>query len=119
MSDFQTETAPTARKVHRCNECHGHIEPGQKYQLISGSWEGDMGSFKTCMPCLAARTWATAQPEWGGDGEHLYYFGQLDEDLSYLAPEIISQDGRRFRAYRLQVLMSRRRLAGQALRKAA
>jgi hypothetical protein len=119
MSDFQTETTPTARKVHKCGECYGHIEPGQKYQLISGSWDGDMGSFKTCMPCLAARTWAIAQSEWGSDGEHLYYFGQLEEDLSYLAPEITSQDGRRFHAYRLQALMCRRRLAAKALIKAA
>jgi hypothetical protein len=119
MSNFQTETTPTARKVHKCGECHGHIEPGQKYQLISGSWEGDMGSFKTCMPCLAARNWATAQPEWGSDGEHLYYFGLLEEDLSYLAPEINPGDGRRFKAYRLQVHISRNRLAAAETRKAA
>ncbi|WP_237881872.1 hypothetical protein [Pseudomonas sp. PGPR40] len=119
MSDFQTESTPTARKVHICEECHGHIEPGQKDQLISGSWDGDMASFKTCIPCLEARNWATVQPEWGGDGEHLYYFGQLEEDLSYLASEITSQDGRRFHAYRLQALMSRRRLSAKALRSAA
>ncbi|MEB2621454.1 hypothetical protein [Pseudomonas sp. YuFO8] len=77
-----------------------------------------MGSFKICMPCLTARNWVTAQPERGSDGEHLYYFGQLKEDLSYLAPEIKSQGGRRFHAYRLQVLVSRRRLFAQALRKA-
>jgi hypothetical protein len=40
-------------------------------------------------------------------------------DLSYLAPEITSQDERRFRAYHLQVLMSRRRITTQALRKTA
>lgn len=119
MSDFQTESTPTTRKVHKCGECNGQIEPGQKHQLISGSWEGYMGSFKTCMPCLAARNWATAQPEWVSNGEHLYYSGQLEEDLSYLTPEITSQDGRRFRAYRVQALMSRRRLAAKTLLKAA
>jgi hypothetical protein len=119
MSDFQTETTPSARKQHKCGECYGVIQPGQKYQLVSGSWEGDMGSFKTCMPCVEARTWATAQPEWMGDGEHLYYFGRLDEDLSDLAPEISSQDGRRFHAYRLQCLMARRRNSTQARRQAA
>jgi hypothetical protein len=119
MSDFQTESTPTARKAHKCGECYGVIQPGQKYQLVSGSWEGDMGSFKTCMPCVEARTWAIAQPEWMGDGEHLYYFGRLDEDLADLAPEIRSQDGRRFHAYRLQTLMARRRKSAQALRQAA
>ncbi|MGX4728008.1 hypothetical protein [Pseudomonas corrugata] len=119
MSDFQTETTPTARKRHRCCECYGFIQPGQKYQLISGSWEGDMDAFKTCMPCVEARTWAIAQPEWMGDGEHLYYFGRLDEDLADLAPEIRSEDGRRFHAYRLQALMARRRSAVKEPHKAA
>ena len=119
MSDFQTESTPIARKQHKCCECCGPIQPGQQYQLITGCWDGDMASFKTCPDCLAARTWATAQPEWGGDGEHLYYFGKLEEDLSELAPEIITQDGRRFRAYRLQHQMTRRRLAAKELREAA
>ncbi|MNG38871.1 hypothetical protein D3C84_1267290 [compost metagenome] len=54
-----------------------------------------------------------------GDGEHLYYFGRLDDELADLAPEIRSQDGRRFHAYRLQSLMSRRRQAAQTTRQAA
>ena len=119
MSDFQMESTPTARKQHKCCECCGPIQPGQQYQLITGCWDGDMASFKTCPDCLAARTWATAQPEWGGDGEHLYYFGQLEEDLSYLAPEINPGDGRRFKAYRLQVHISRKRLAATETRKEA
>lgn len=119
MSDFQTETMPVARKQHQCCECYGPIQPGQQYQLISGCWEGDMATFKTCSSCVAARSWATAQPEWGGDGEHLYYFGQLEEDLSYLAPEIRAGDGRRFKAYRLQLQITRRRRAASEARKAA
>lgn len=119
MSDFQTETTPTARKQHKCGECYSLIEPGQKYQLVSGCWDGRMDSCKTCMPCLEARVWAVAQPEWMGDGEHLYYFGRLDEDLADLAQEIRSQDGRRFRTYRLQLLMARRRNAAKATRQAA
>lgn len=119
MSDFQTETTPIARKQHTCGECHGLIKPGEKYQLVSGCWDGRMDSCKTCMPCLEARTWAIAQPEWTGDGEHLYYFGRLDEDLADLALEIGSQDGRRFHAYRLQTLMARRRNAATAQQKVA
>lgn len=119
MSDFQTEATPTARKRHLCCECSGRIEPGQPYSLVSGCWKGDMDLFKTCMPCLEVRTWATTQPEWGSDGEHLYYFGRLEEDLSYLAPEIRTHDGRRFHAYRAQVLMNRRRRTAEATLKAA
>jgi len=119
MSDFQTETMPVARKQHQCCECYGPIQPGQHYQLISGCWDGDMDTFKTCSACTAARAWATKQPEWMGDGEHLYYFGQLEEDLSYTAPEISPGDGRRFKAYRLQLQITRRRTAASEARKAA
>ena len=111
MSDFQTESTPTARKVHTCNECSGDINPGHQYQLTSGCWDGGFESFKTCKPCAETRSWATSQPEWGSDGEHLYYFGQLEEDLSNLAPEIQLGDGRRFKAYRLQHQMIIRRKA--------
>lgn len=116
MSDFQATSEPVARKRHTCCECGGHIEPGQQYQLVAGSWEGEMSTYKTCMPCVKARDWATRQPEWGGDGEHLFYFEMLDEDLSNLATEIEAGDGRRFKAYRLQVQMGQRRNAARALK---
>lgn len=99
MSDFQTKSFPTARKVHTCCECQGDIQPCRKYQLISGSWEGSMDSFKTCMPCRSVRNWATTQPEWGGRDDHLYYFGMLEEHLANMAQEIAVGDGRRFRTY--------------------
>lgn len=114
MSDFQTATEPVARKRHACCECRGNIDPGQRYQLVAGCWESSMESFKTCLPCVQTRDWATAQPEWVGDGEHLYYFGMLEEDLANLAPELSLGDGRRFRAYRLQVQICRRRDAAHS-----
>lgn len=119
MSDFQAISKPIARKSHTCCECGGSIAPGKQYQLVAGSWEGVMWSFKTCSPCVEAREWATDQPEWGGDGEFLYYFGMLEEDLSNLAVEISTGDGRRFKTYRLQALMNNRRTANRAQRKAA
>ncbi len=56
MSDFQTESTPTARKEHKCCECYGVVQPGQQYSLVTGCWDGDMDTFKTCMPCVEART---------------------------------------------------------------
>ncbi len=78
-----------------------------------------MDSFKTCLSCVDARDWATAQPEWDGDGECLFYFGMLEEDLANLAPEIITNDGRRFHAYRLQAHMAKRRITRSSQSKAA
>lgn len=115
MSDFQVTTTVTARKRHLCCECTGAIEPGQQYERCAGQWDGQMEEYKTCLPCRDTRDWATSQPEWCGDGEHLFYFEMLEGDLSNLAPEIAPGDGRRFRAYRLQCLMNSRRMANQAV----
>jgi hypothetical protein len=47
---------PTARLRHRCCECRGVIEPGERYHLDSGVWDGEGQSFKTCMQCDEIRT---------------------------------------------------------------
>jgi len=61
-----------ARKQHTCCECGLTIEPGEKYQYISGIWDGRPGSFKTCTPCAAIRNDFCR----GG-----YIFGELREQL--------------------------------------
>ncbi len=119
MSDFQVTSILKARKQHRCCECSGMILPGQQYERVSGVWEGNADAFKTCLPCMEARDWATKQPEWGGDGEHLFYFEMLSDDLSNLAPEIAPGDGRRFRVLRLQCQMAARRKAAADQRQVA
>lgn len=50
-----SERNPTARKSHKCCECHGIIQPGEKYELFSGVWEGRGESFKTCHECAEIR----------------------------------------------------------------
>ena len=45
----------TARKDHKCCECHGPIVPGEKYQLVKGCWDGHWGHFKTCALCVDLR----------------------------------------------------------------
>ena len=50
-ADFYKETYPKAKKEHCCCECGEIIKPGQKYQRVVGSWEGDFSSFATCATC--------------------------------------------------------------------
>ncbi len=109
MSDFTSESTPTARRQHKCCECQGAILPGQKYQRAAGQWDGRMDVFKTCMPCVEARDWATSQMEWCGGDDHLFYYEMLEQDLADMAMEIHPGTGRRFKTYRLQILMGRRR----------
>jgi hypothetical protein len=72
-----------------------------------------MDSFKTCSPCVEARDWATSQIEWTGGDSHLFYFEMLEQDLHDTAMEIHLGTGRRFKAFRLQIQMAKRRLAAQ------
>ncbi|VVP60573.1 hypothetical protein PS880_06171 [Pseudomonas fluorescens] len=62
MLDLQTPTMLTAQKRNICTECNGFIEPGQLYQLLSGSRKGYLTSLKTCMTCLKARNSPNADP---------------------------------------------------------
>lgn len=45
----------TARKEHRCCECHRTINIGDRYQMVKGIWDGKAGRFKTCHPCADLR----------------------------------------------------------------
>jgi len=49
--EFYSDTWRTARKQHRCDECHEHIEAGEKYLHISGKEEGRWFTFKMCRVC--------------------------------------------------------------------
>jgi hypothetical protein len=44
-----------ARKAHRCCECHGTIQPGEKYHYHHGVWDGEAKGFKVCIDCDALR----------------------------------------------------------------
>lgn len=44
-----------ARKDHKCCECYRDIKKGEKYQYISGIWDGRPSSFKTCKQCATIR----------------------------------------------------------------
>jgi hypothetical protein len=47
----------TSRKTHRCEECHGEIRPGEKYEHVSGCWDYGVSTFKTCERCVDLRIW--------------------------------------------------------------
>ena len=74
-----------ARKEHRCCECYRTIEKGEKYQYISGIWDGAPSSFKTCRQCAQIRD----------DYGCCAYFGDLREYIwDSLGVDIV--DGRVF-----------------------
>lgn len=53
--EFINTTCPIARKVHKCCECHGVIQPGEVYERVAGKWEHAFDSFCTCEKCADLR----------------------------------------------------------------
>jgi len=77
-----TSSTPLARKRHKCCECRGWIEPGEKYHRFSGIWDGEAGTFKTCDDCQTLRREVEKALELAYDEP--IPFGLLREDLGGL-----------------------------------
>ena len=51
---FFAQLKVVSRKQHNCCECGSNIEPGERYEYVSGFW-GDFCVFKTCLFCVDVR----------------------------------------------------------------
>ena len=49
------EIVRKARKPHKCCDCKGQIQPGERYTYISGIWDGDPSNFHRCQDCTHLR----------------------------------------------------------------
>lgn len=73
----------TARKPHRCTECHRRIGQGEKYEYFRGVLPGEKPeTFKTCGDCLAIR-----KEFFCGS----FCYGTILEDLRYHIGDIDGQ----------------------------
>lgn len=68
-----------ARKPHKCYECGRAIEPGERYEVASGIWDGRPDRFKTCPDCLSVRQVFFETWMYGGTWE---YMSELANELS-------------------------------------
>lgn len=103
--EFYDRREPTARKEHRCAECGGRILPGERYERVSGKWDGDFSQFKTCCRCTSLRDWVKA---------HVPCFcwahGNIREDALETARAYAHEaPGLLFGAYRREVLIKQHR----------
>ena len=85
-----------ARKLHKCSECKGIINPGETYQYTFGKWDDDVSIFKTCIDCCVPQKWL--DKECGG-----YLHGDLYSEILEHA-----QEYRKMFLYRWCVEMKRR-----------
>lgn len=53
--DICNESIKTARKQHVCCECSRAIKPKEKYHIVTGLWEHEWSTFKTCLGCSRIR----------------------------------------------------------------
>lgn len=53
--EFFNDRIMRARKEHKCCECGEAICIGEKYEYITGKWDGNFDTFKTCLPCSRIR----------------------------------------------------------------
>ena len=76
-----------ARKAHKCCECHGTIQPGEKYHFHHGVWDGEAHDYKVCVDCEALR----AECDLDREPEECTPFERLSEAVSAMrshAPEL-------------------------------
>jgi len=74
---FYNSTTRTARKAHRCDECHRAIARGEQYEHVAGCWDGSIDTFKTCADCVSVREAFFCKgflhgSMWCDFGEHLH-----------------------------------------------
>ena len=70
--DVSRTVVRVARKEHKCCECEQPIKPGQKYEYVSGCYEGKWDVWRTCIPCKSIRG------RYCPDG---FFFGFLRDNL--------------------------------------
>jgi hypothetical protein len=54
-SSFSVVRDVRARKPHQCCECRDAIAVGESHEVVSGKWDGDFASFRTCAACVDIR----------------------------------------------------------------
>ena len=74
---FYRKSTVKARKLHRCQECRRLIFPGEKYEYVVGSWEGEFEPHKTCTDCVSVRD----------ELFETYYYGGIREGLHEMIRE--------------------------------
>ncbi len=86
-NEFESNRVVTARKPHKCSECNGPIQPGEKYHHHTGKFDGYLFDSKACRRCCydivrvvehelaEGCRWSEAWPPGGQLVEHLHQSG--------------------------------------------
>jgi hypothetical protein len=101
--EFYKAAIRKARKAHRCNECACVIRPGERYEYVSGMWDGDISTNKTCSRCLELRQYTQ-----GHVPCFCWFHGEMVEEAIETLREYAHElPGLLFGGYRRKVLIER------------
>jgi hypothetical protein len=65
-----------AAKDHKCDECRGTIRKGENYEYVTGLWDGQWSTFRTCPDCIPIRCEIARLP---GSCDGWMHGGMLEE----------------------------------------
>jgi hypothetical protein len=81
--EFYRVNQRKARKPHRCGECHRTIQPGERYTVCVGKWDGHLSEHHRCTHCEAV--WKALNDRFPC---YCWYWGGLYEDEGF--PEYLA-----------------------------
>ncbi len=71
-----------ARKIHKCCECGNTILPGNQFEHYTGSQDGSLFHYKTCLVCVEIRNRFCCGWEFTSVLEDIQYALYEEEDLN-------------------------------------
>lgn len=81
-AEFYEAKIIKARKQHKCCECDLDIKPGQRYEVVSGLFDGEFFRQKTCLICCELRT------AFSCNGQLIQHTMLWEEITEYLFPRM-------------------------------
>jgi hypothetical protein len=96
-----------ARKQYYCDECSGLILPKERYEYVSGKWDGDLGTYRTCERCVEIREFVSGNVPcfcWGHSNIENDAKAAIDDAYGRALEEVI---GLRFGFFRRLVKRNR------------
>lgn len=103
--EFYISEIRRARKNHKCDECGCKILPRERYEHVSGKWNGSVGTWNTCCRCLDLREFVVSHVPcscWS----HGNMIEDVLNDADYYCHETV---GLQFGALRRKVIIDRNR----------
>jgi hypothetical protein len=106
QATFYDEKVVTGRKPHKCNECRSDIPKGERHNVVTGKWDGEIKTYRFCAPCWEIMgefsengrtfglTWETFRDEWA-QGANLQ--GCLNRLTSVAAKQRMTEQWRKWK----------------------